>query len=150
MARGSAVTSKCLRQACLLKHIVRGVTRFGRARHREVALTHRRILNLMTALTLADKMAAIYLKNPNEIAIKIGHQAPATSRCSSALNVRERLSVRSPDTSKSSGNTSRTSSIIEGHVSASITRPDTSLLVAIQTLASGSQRAFMVIERFIG
>ena len=51
--------------------------------------------------------------------------------------------------SRRSGTTSPTSSIMAGQVLASTTRPGRSVLVAIQTSASGSQRASMVSERVI-
>src|SRR5438552_9705982 len=73
-------------------------------------------------------------------------QSPRVSRMVIFCQI---LSLGRPESSSRSGRTSRTSSIIAGQISASTTKPGTSVLVASHTLASPSQRAVMTISRFM-
>src|SRR5215204_4444959 len=117
---------ECFRQPCLLEHFISGVTSLDRTRHSEMLALDRAEPDLVATFARAYGRAAVFPQNGGEVPIKVGHQALARSRCSSALKVRDSLSLGCPDSSRSSGSTSLASSIIAVQVSASTTSPGTS------------------------
>ena len=85
--------SKFLRKSGSLENVVRGVAGLGRSRHRDVTAVDRTKPYLVTAFARSDETAAVGAKNCRQVPVEVGHYAPARSRCSSALNVSDSLSL---------------------------------------------------------